>query len=304
VILQSDALLLRIDAGHGAEVIDLVDRRTGRQLLGRPPFASRTPRAGDLDEETWTASYRGGWQLLTPNAGSACAVAGALHGFHGRASNDPWQVLEHDMTGATLRWAGHGLAVERRFSVKDATVHADVRWESAERTPLLAVEHVALGIELLDPEVVIELPGGRAVEMAERTGPPRAPDDAPLWPEMALADGSRECGDRWPLTRARSRLACVQDVPEGTARVINALTGAGVALTWDRKRLPHVWIWHEIRTSGGPWRGMTEMLVIEPASVPHHLGLETAIVEGQASWTSPGQPFGYRLSVTVLAGDG
>jgi len=168
VILQSEALLLRIDAGHGAEVIDLVDRRTGRQLLGRPPFASRTPRAGDLDEETWTASYRGGWQLLTPNAGSACAVAGARHGFHGRASNDPWQVLEHDMTGATLRWAGHGLAVERRFSVKDATVHADVRWESAERTPLLAVEHVALGIELLH---AAQAPHHRVARRARR-GPP------------------------------------------------------------------------------------------------------------------------------------
>ena len=304
MILRSDALLLRIDSGHGAEVIDLVDLRSGRQLLGRPPFASLPARAGELDEDTWTASYRGGWQLLTPNAGSACAAAGTRHGFHGRASNDPWQLLEQDTASATVRWAGHGLTVERRFSVTGATVHADVRWESAERSPLLAVEHLALGIELLDPEVVIELPGGRAAEMAERAGPPRAPADAPRWPEIALADGSRERGDRWPLTRARSRLTCVQEVPEGTARVVNARSGAGVALSWDRQRLPHVWIWHELRTSGGPWRGMTEMLVIEPASVPHHQGLETAIAEGQAAWAEPGQPFGYRLSVTVLPGDG
>ena len=304
MILRSDALLLRIDSGHGAEVIDLVDLRSGRQLLGRPPFASLPARAGELDEDTWTASYRGGWQLLTPNAGSACAVAGTRHGFHGRASNDPWQVLEHDTAGATLRWAGHGHTVERRLSVADATVHADVRWESAERLPLLAVEHLALGIELLDPEVVIELPAGRAVEMAERAGPSRAPADAPLWPEIGLADGSRERGDSWPLTRPRARLACVQQVPEGNARVVNARTGAGVALSWDRERLPHVWIWHEVRTTGGPWRGMTEMLVIEPASVPHHLGLETAIAEGQAAWTDSGQPFGYRLSVTVLPGAG
>jgi len=304
VLLQSDALQLRIDSDHGAEVIDLVDLRSGRQLLGRPPFASQPRRAGDLDEETWTASYRGGWQLLTPNAGSACTVAGTSHGFHGRASNDPWQVLEHGAAGAMLGWVGHGLTVERRFSVMDATVHADVRWEAAERSPLLAVEHLALGIELLHPEVVIELPGGRAVEMAEREGPTRAPGDAPRWPELALLDGSRERGDRWPLTRPRSRLACVQDVPEGTARVVNARTGAGVALSWNHEQLPHVWIWHEVRTSGGPWRGMTEMLVIEPASVPHHLGLETAIAEGQAAWAEPGMPYGYRFSITVLRGDG
>ena len=304
MILRSDALLVRIDPDHGGEVIDLVDLRSGRQLLGRPPFASAIPRAGDLDEATWTASYRGGWQLLTPNAGAACEVAGRRHGFHGRASNDPWLVQGQDKAGATLCWTGHGLTVERRFSVAGATLHADVRWEATERTPLLAVEHLALGLEVLDPEVVIALPAGRAVEMGEHDGAPRAPADAPLWPEIALADGSRERGSRWPLTRPRSRLVCVQDLPEGAARVANARTGAGVALAWDVRRLPHVWMWHEVRTSGGPWRGMTELLVIDPAGVPHHLGLATAIAEGQAAWAEPGRPFGYRMSVTALPGGG
>jgi len=86
--------------------------------------------------------------------------------------------------------------------------------------------------------------------------------------------------------------------------VVNARTGAGVALAWDPERLPHVWVWHEVRTSGGPWRGLTELLVIEPASVPHHLGLARAVAEGQAAWAEPGRPFGYRISVTALPGGG
>ena len=94
IVLQDDRLLVRLDPAHGGEILDLVDLTTGRQLLGRPPFGSYLPRPGDLDEETWTASYRGGWQLVTPSAGTPSTVAGTWHGFHGRASNDPWEVLE------------------------------------------------------------------------------------------------------------------------------------------------------------------------------------------------------------------
>ena len=304
VILGSDALHVRIDPSHGGEVIDLVALGSGRQLLGRPPFASARARAGDLDEETWTRSYRGGWQLLTPNAGAACNVTGRHHGFHGRASNDPWEVMEHDHATVSLRWTGHGLTVERRFSVTGPTLYSDVCCTAETRTPLVAVEHLALGIEVLDPEVEITLPAGRAAEMSEHEGGPGGPQDAPQWPEIALADGSSENGQRWPLSLERSRLVCVRDVPAGWARVANGRTGAGVALAWDVERLPHLWMWHEIRRSGGPWRGKTELLVVEPASVPQHLGLAQAIAEGQASWAEPGRPFAYRMSVTALPGDG
>jgi hypothetical protein len=94
LVLRSDDVLARVDPGHGAEVLDLVDLRSGRQLLGRPPFGSEPPAPGDLDERAWTAAWRGGWQGCLPNAGSACTVDGVRHGFHGRASNDPWTLLE------------------------------------------------------------------------------------------------------------------------------------------------------------------------------------------------------------------
>ncbi len=59
---------------HGGEILDLVDLRTGRQLLGRPPFGSNLPiLGGDLDEDdAGRESYRGGWQTVLPNAGNAC----------------------------------------------------------------------------------------------------------------------------------------------------------------------------------------------------------------------------------------
>ena len=63
--------------------------------------------------------------------------------------------------------------------------------------------------------------------------------------------------------------------------------------------LPHLLVWHEARASGGVWRNATEVLCIEPCSVPHLLGLRAALDSGQArrlardekmSWTMTVRP--------------
>jgi hypothetical protein len=296
IVLRSPDLLVRLDPGHGGEILDLVELRTGRQLLGRPSFASTAPVGGDLDEAEWTAAYRGGWQVLLPNAGSECTVDGRDHGFHGRASNDPWFVEELEEGSATLAWTGHGLRAERRLALRDGGLAVSVGVTAgSERAPLIAAEHVALGLELLEPEVELELPGGRAFELDEAAGPPEPPADAAAWPEVRLLDGSSERADRWPLERERSRLYCVSDLPSGRAAVRNAAHGHGLELTWDVEWFRHAWIWHEVRTYGGPWRGQTELIAIEPASVPHPLGLATAVQRGQARWLEPGASFEYEL---------
>jgi hypothetical protein len=297
LVLRSAELLVRLDPGHGGEILDLIDLHTGRQLLGRPPFASAKRLPGDLDEETWTAGYRGGWQLAAPNAGSACEVNGANHGFHGRASNDPWEVVDSSVSACALRWSGHGLRIERRLELQCRALAVSVRITCvAERAPLVALEHIALGAELLDPEVEIELPGGRAFELSESEGPPEPPPAAPAWPEALLLDGSREGCDRWPISRPRSRLLAVADLPEGRAVVRNAATGQSLELVWGADWLRHLWLWHEVRTYGGPWRQAAEVLVVEPSSVPHSLGLAAAVEHGQARWLSQGERLAYRLT--------
>jgi hypothetical protein len=305
IVLRSEELLVRLDPRHGGEILDFLDLRSGRQLLGRPPFGSTEPLSGDLDEETWTRAYRGGWQFLVPNAGNPCTVSNSHHGFHGRGSNDPWNVLEAGEASATLTWSGHGLDVERRLAVTEAELAVTtVIGARRERVPFVTVEHVSLGLELLDPEVVIELPGGVAFELSESDGPPEPPAAATAWPEVLLLDGGRERADRWPLERDRSRLLCVADLPEGHAAIRNGARDAGIELSWDRELMPHMWMWHEVRSYGGPWRGQAEVLVVEPASVPHTLGLATAIEHAQARWLEPGESCSYRLVARTLGAAG
>jgi hypothetical protein len=291
IVVYSDRVLARLDPSHGGEILDLVDLVTGRQLLARPPFASSTPRAGDLDEETWTASYRGGWQCVTPNAGSPCDVDGDWHGFHGRASNDPWSVLDAEPSSATLLWTGHSLEVTRTITAERDGLAVQTSWRAVDDAPLVALEHVALGLELLDPEVEIRLPPGRAYELSEQSGPTRPPNGAPSWPDVLLLDGDSERVERWPLSERRSRLFAVANLPEGHAEAVNCRTGQGIRLEWDARTLPHLWIWHEARVTRGPWRELTEVLCVEPSTVPHSLGLATAIEEGQAMRLGAGDRF-------------
>ena len=48
IVLHDERVLVRLDPRHGGELLDLVDLRTGRQLLGRAPFASAEPLAGPV----------------------------------------------------------------------------------------------------------------------------------------------------------------------------------------------------------------------------------------------------------------
>jgi hypothetical protein len=297
LILRSAELLVRVDPAHGAEVLDLVELRSGRQLLGRPPFGSEAPAPGDLDEDPWTAAWRGGWQGCLPNAGTACEVDGTKHGFHGRASNDPWEVFEESVGRCGVRWAGHGLAAERRMEVSNALTITTEVTALEEGTPLVGLEHLSLGLELIEPRVELELPAGRAFELDDSLGPATPPEDAPSWPQIALAGGEVESGERWPLDEERGRVYVVSDVPEGRAAARNPARGHGVEIDWTAEVLPHLLVWHEARATGGVWRNATEVLCIEPCMVPHLLGLEAALDSGQARRLARGEMVSWAMTV-------
>lgn len=301
ITLRSDHLLAVIDPDHGAEMLELIDLRTSWRPLARAPFSAGPPLAGDLDEEAWTSRYRGGWQIAAPNAGEPCVVQGAAHGFHGRASVSPWQVLDADDATATLAWAGHGLSATRRVALHDDRVVVDVRFTTSEAgpVPMLAVEHLAFGVELLEPAVELELAGGlvrdhTTAEAARGAGVP--------WPGLGGAGGAGQRIDRLTLDEPAARYAIVEGLPEGRLAARNVRTGHGAELRWDVEALPHLWFWQEVRGPDRLWRGVGEILGLEPASVPHGAGLEAAVADGSATLVSADAPFAYRMSLRLTPG--
>ena len=134
------------------------------------------------------------------------------------------------------------------------------------------------------------LPAGYALRAERADGPLRPPEDAPRYPTCGLLDGTTERGDRWPIAEPRSRLFVVADLPEGWAVIRNGGRGQALAMAWDVDWYRHCWVWHENRVSGGIWREQAaEMIVVEPTTIPHSLGLAVAEQEGQARRIEPGE---------------
>ncbi len=304
IALASDDLAVALDPAHGGEILSVVPRALGADVLGHPPFAPAPPLGGDLDETTWTARYRGGWQLAAPNAGPACEVDGTHYGFHGRASVDPWEVVESGPVHAVLTWSGHGVALRRHVRVEGLSVTAELEWTAAgpRAAPLIAVEHVAVGPVLLDPEVQI-VAEADARELSETEGPCEPGDQTCRWPRLGLLDGGVEDAGRWPFTVARGRFAGLSGFTDGVAEIRNPARDVGLRLEWDAVTLPAAWLWHEVRASAGVWDRRTELLGFEPAAVPHAHGLAAAVAADQALWARPGRRDGYRMSLTVLLTD-
>jgi Domain of unknown function (DUF4432) len=298
--LSSAELAVTLDPSHGAEILQLWQRSSGRQLLGHPPGEPGPSLAGDLDEQTWTSRYRGGWQLAVPNAGNACRLGGERHGFHGRGSVDPWDVLERERDRAVVRWVGHGLELTRSVTVVGGSVAVELSWTATDApTPLIAVEHVCFGRELLDPEVEV-LAEARAHEMSEQDGPVQTPPDAMPWPHSRLLSGEIENAASWPLSQTRARFTSLTGFKRGRAAVRNARTGLGVRIDWEHTKLPGAWLWHEVRATPGIWDQKAELMGFEPASVPHSLGLAEAVARGQAIWAAPGERDGYWMQISLL----
>jgi hypothetical protein len=296
VVLRSPSLLALVDPAHGGEVLELTDLRSGAGLLGRVPFAALPPTVSAIAEPDWVASYRGGWQIAAPNAGAASAG----HPVHGAASTEPWAIEELGERSIRLRWEGFGLVAVRTLTLDDDAVEAAVEWRSAgpEPAPVVIAEHLTVGLAVLDPEVRLSLPGGRALELPDEQ--PRDLAEALPWPDAALLDGGRERADGWVLAETGSRYLVVADLPAGRLEALNPRSGIGLVLEWDIAALPYLWLWREARASGGHWRERTEILGLEPTSVPHGAGIAEAILGGHAVWPTVERPFCHRLRVSPL----
>lgn len=299
--LASSRFSAALDPRHGGEIFSLVDLERGRNVLASAAFSPEDTAKGALGFEDWVRGYRGGWQFIGPNVGAPCSVAGDEHAFHGRASTAPWDVESASGREAVITWVGHGLAFRRRIAVDDEGVHVELEARSLDGpAPLLVAEHLAFGVELLDPEVTVEMSASAVYEWGA-DGPVAPPADAPAWPRALLLDGSVDDVERFPEA-GPGRLLTASAVRAGRVRVANPARSLAYEITWDDTSwLNNVWLWREEHGAGGPWRERASLLVVEPASVPYDLGLAQAVERGEARVLEPGERASYAMSLRAVA---
>lgn len=283
LVLAAGRLTAAVLPDEGGVLVDLeID---GRPVLARTPWADDvvpSPQAAP-DEETWVERWRGGWQVCLPSAGQPDPGDGR-QGFHGAASQAPWNVESASDVSVLLSWSdADGLTAERRWMLADDEVVAltTLANHGAATRAVTVAEHLVLGGQLLAGPLTLTT-DARALQPLDYAGRPDG-DERP-WP------GDEDA--RWTrvdeLTPAR-----VGGLVRATTVTVSGVHGEAV-VSWEG--LPHALVWEELGvTTDPPWHGAVHALGIEPSSVPHGAGTAAA----DATRLAPGESLSWRATLAV-----
>jgi hypothetical protein len=286
--LESDSLRAVIDPDRGGDLL-FVGRPDGatawfHEAWGTPVAAGGSVTYGSPTLD-WLSHYRGGWQVMFPNAGAECTVDGVAHPVHGEVSSAPAEILDLSASHVVMRSATRlPLRMDRRISLAGdrpvLIVEEQIENQSMVTLAYAWGHHIAFAAS---PGMAIDLPVG-PVHVDDGFDDPDADLAAGavgIWPDVALRNGGTEALDRVPAT-AVERVCYLPDRPAGWAAVRDVADGQGVGLAWDLDMFPHLWLWEQMNGRRFPFDGRARLVGIEPVSCWPADGLARAIQRGQA----------------------
>lgn len=297
--LTSPELDVLVDPGQGADIVSVVPARLGANLLFASPWsgspaAFAPPVTGDSWVD-WHTRYRGGWQVLCPNAGAERRAYGTVWGFHGEAALVPWQVTDAGETSLTLETelTSAPLRLRRTVEVSGPALRVTEHLTNLAPVPIEThwMHHPAFGHPLIDKGTRISANARRLLADEEAPGPLLEPGAAYVWPlkPVATLPGCDE---------PRAVFGCLTDFPEhATYTIANPALDLAVRVGWPSRTWPHAWLWQELHGSTGfPWYGRGHACAIEPSSTIPGVGEG----RGQTLPLAAGQTREGTIELTVL----
>jgi hypothetical protein len=282
VVIESATLRVTVDPLIGGTITAIEHKHLGASVLGVTPWE---PEVAPLesgtapDERTWLTRYGGGWPLLFPNGGDACAFEGVFHGFHGEASIAPWVAdFENAALRLTRRFRTVPVEMRRELAVENdlLTIRETVRLLGTQPIKVMWGHHPTFGSDLLDGPFEIQS-GACNVTVDDRYDPdsnPLRPGASGRWPVVAGKTGS------FDLSRPAgsiAALACLQDFDRAWVSIRRLDDSVAAALSWDPGVFPYVWLWYELGgTPAPPWCGKARLIGLEPNTTWPAYGLADA----------------------------
>jgi hypothetical protein len=293
IALHNNRLTVSLDESRGAEITQIAVGPV--ELLAHyswdSPIAMSRSTSYGKHRHDWLSEYRGGWQFLIPNAGPECEVDGVKLPFHGEWSRTSVDVIAQSDSMVRVR-AGTRLpiTVTREISLREnpdrVEIATHVHNQSDEFTSYIWGEHPAF-----------QAFAGDSIDL----------------PAASVADASGASLGRWPLEGSGCLDVLNDSAPHESVHFITDLdhgwaalrrSEVGVAMAWDARDFPHVWLWREHGSTGFPFYGRASLVAIEPACSWPGIGLAEARLRGQAIGLAPGAMRSTKMSLTPFESTG
>lgn len=323
VTLENERLRIGVLAGKGADVVELLAKRTDLDLVWLTPGGVQDPTDALSTSPdplaTFVDTYPGGWQEIFPNGGAPSTYAGATFGQHGEVANLPWdvRVVEDSEEAVAVAFAVRTrktpFRIEKTFRLAagEATLALNETLTNESEVPLRAMwgHHLAFGRPFLDetcrirvPEGVTVIPHPTAIHPAGRRV---APDQRSTWPHARGVDGGTLDLSRLPPRGTLSEMLYLTDFSEGSYEVEHPGKGIGLRVEWDVTVMPYLWYWMELGASTDyPWYGRLYTVGLEPFSSYPTDGLAEAIGNDTALTVGPRGRRDFWLRATIYETSG
>jgi len=303
VTIANDLISSTIIVDQGADIHTLVYRPLGVDVLWKTPREPREPGVGHPptgDSLTgWIDYFRGGWNLIFPNFGSAVTHRGAPLEFHGEAARIPWKLgtVKNSPDGSSIEvevaLQRSPFRIHRLISVASGqpmlTIRETITNEYGEEMECMWAHHPAFGAPLVSADCVIET-GAKEIQSDDSYHVPG--NDLPTgqtwpWPQVQNKSGDRIDLSRMPAQGAGySRVLCLKNFSEAKFTLTNRKLGLGVEMTWDKNIFPFANFWQETGGERGyPFYGECYVVAVEPSSSYPAQGLLAVMQKTQTHMT-------------------
>ena len=288
--LENDRLRVTLLPEKGCDILELIDRGTGIDVLFQAPWGyGRRPVHAPSSFEAWIESYPGGWQVLLPNGGDAAIENGVEWGFHGEAGVVEWKV---DEIGAGVAVCSTSLIsapleVARRVTLDENVVRVEeqVTNRGGDAIEVMWGHHPTFGAPFLEPGCTIETSARTFTADDRAPGSGLTPGRRSVWPNAVLDDGGQIDLSVIPgPDERRAVLGYLSDFEDGRYRVVNPRLGLAVEIRWPLDVFPTAWFWQELHaTPGYPWYRRAYTTALEPNTTAPAQGIVEARKKGGAT---------------------
>jgi hypothetical protein len=243
--LTSDQLAVTVDLDRGCELVQITHRRSSARLLLDTGAAGRPEYGASYHD--WITAYRGGWQLMVPNAGAQCQVGDVEWGFHGEASTRVWELIEARAASLVAEVELTTVALQLRRTIEvngDQVVVTDaIRNRGDRRVEFLWGHHPAFGGDLVAGSPRLITNAARAtIDAASREQFDRPVVSSGSWPHVGRLDLSR-----FPVISDGSIVFYLSEFPAAAMLgLVNDEIGLQAVLHWAARDFTCAWVWQEL----------------------------------------------------------